>query len=222
MSANTQNKSSPPKPFLVRSLVPLVTISGICLLVSAGVLALDGYITTVWPAFLLVIFGPLLFPFILFPAGLMAGLWSAFHGKQKAIVRVFAVGSVTYLAAVMAATLALTAALAGGLPLSSPRFFTEMFVVAGAVTPWAAFALRDRNNQLFIMLVWSMAIVGVLLLPLIMTGLVGPLTYGAAAFAGILLFMLVEHVRQSSVLAAQERLRARRQAAAGPPGQTGK
>lgn len=205
MPAPTHIKKPNPTPFLVRSLVPLVTIAGACLLASAGVFTLDGHLGVVWPAFLLVMLGPLLFPFILFPAGLMAGLWNAFHGKGKAIVRVFAVASVGYLALVMSATLAVMAALATNLPVDSMRFFAEMFVVAGAVTPWAVFALRDRNNQLFILLVWSLAIVGALLLPLKMMGVFGPIGYGAAAWCGIMLVMLAEHLRQTQAHAASER-----------------
>lgn len=213
MPAPTHIKKPNPTPFLVRSLVPLVTIAGTCLLASAGVFTLDGHLGVVWPAFLLVMAGPLVFPFILFPAGLMAGLWNAFHGKGKAIVRVFAVASVGYLALVMAATLALMAALATSLPAASMRFFVEMFVIAGAVTPWAVFALRDRHNQLFILLVWSLAIVGVLLLPFKMSGMLGPLGFGAVAWCGIMLVMLAEHLRQSQAQAAIERAKA---AAAAP------
>lgn len=208
MPAPTQIKKPNPTPFLVRSLVPLVTIAGTCLLASAGVFALDGHLGVVWPAFLLVVAGPLLFPFILFPAGLMAGLWNAFHGKGKAIVRFFAVASVGYLALVMAATLALMAALAANLPAASMRFFAEMFVVAGAVTPWAVFALRDRNNQLFIMLVWSMAIAGVLLLPFKMAGMFGAFGYGGAAWCAIMLVMLAQHLRETQAQAAIERAKA--------------
>ena len=218
MPAPAQIKKPDPTPFLVRSLVPLVTIAGTCLLASAGVFTLDGHLAVVWPAFLLVMLGPLLFPFILFPAGLMAGLWSAFHGKHKAIVRVFAVASVAYLSLVMAATLALMAALSTSLPVNSMRFFAEMFVVSGAVAPWAVFALRDRNNQLFIMLVWSMTIIGTLLLPFKMAGLMGPMAYGGAAWVGIMLVMLAEHLRQSQTQAAIERAKA---AAAPQPAATG-
>lgn len=196
--------AAPPKTkqktsLLVSSLTPLVVISGVCLLASGSVFMLEGAIATVWPAFLLVMLGPLVFPFILFPAGLMAGLWNALHGSKRAVVRVFAVASVTYLAFVMAATLGFLAMLATGLPgaggASSLRFFAEMFVVSGAVTPWAVFALRDRSNQLFILLVWAQALAGTLALPLKMAGIVGPVGYGGAAWAGILLVMLAEYVR---------------------------
>ncbi len=206
-------------PFLVRSLVPLVIIAGACLLASAGVIALDGHLAVVWPAFLLVVMGRLVFPFILFPAGLMAGLWSAFNGKHKAVVAFFAVGSVAYLALVMVATLALTASQASGLPSSAVPLFVNMFVVAGAVTPWAVFALRDRNNQLFIMLVWSLALSALVLLPLLTAGIAGPLGYAGATWCAIMMVMLVEHLRQSRAYAAQERAKAAPQAApvAAPP-----
>lgn len=217
MSAPQSSQKPVKTPLMVRSHVPLVIIAGVCLLASAGVLGVDGHLGVVWPAFLLVIMGPLVFPFILFPAGLMAGLWSAFHGKKKkAIVSIFAVGSVAYLALVMAATLALTASLATAVTSPSMRLFAETFVVVGAVTPWAVFALRDRYNQLFLMLVWSLLLVSLLLLPLKIAGLLGPLAYAGAAWCGMLLVMLVEHLRQSRVYAAQERAKAAAEQAAQP------
>lgn len=200
-------KKKPQDNLLVGSLTPLVTLSGVCLIASAGLFTLDGQIATVWPAFLLVMAGPLVFPFILFPAGVMAGLWNALHGKHKSLVSIFAVASVAYLAFVMAATLCLMAVLATGLPVDSMGFFVEMFVVSGAVTPWAVFALRDRNNQLFILLIWAMAIAGSLALPLKISGTVGPVGYAAVAWAGIVVIMGVEHLRQNQIAAAQERAR---------------
>lgn len=189
-------------PFIVRSLTALVAVAGVGMVCSAGMFTLEGHMATVWPAFVLVMAGPLLFPFILFPAGVMAGLWNALHTKHKAVVQSFAVASVAYIAAIMAATLGLMAALATGLPSYSPPFFVQMFVVTGAVTPWAVFALRDRNNQLFIVLCWAMLIAGMLVLPA--RGM-GALAYGALAWVVMLVLLLIEHLRQTQVLAAKQR-----------------
>ncbi len=188
-------------PFMVRTLVPMVVLSLACLVASAVIFAIDGRISSVWVAFLLTVAGPLLFPFLLFPAGLMAGLWQALHGRQTMLVRFFAVGSVAYIAAMLALTLMVMAGFAQGLPASgSMRVFTEMFVISGALSPWAVFALRERDNQLFIMMLWSLVIAALVLLPVRLTAEIRPLLYGASAWAIMLAVMLVEYLRQTAVV----------------------
>jgi hypothetical protein len=166
---------------------------------------------------MLLVMGQLAFPFILLPAGMMAGLWHALRASRaKMLVRFFAVASVGYIAAVMAATAWLQAFLMDKLPAGAPPFFVEMYVIAGALTPWAVFALRDRRNQLFIIMLWAMLAGCLLMLPLRLSGAAGGLGYALGIWAVMLAVLFVENLRETRraarIAQAEERAKAAEEA----------
>lgn len=183
-------------PLLVKSLPPLIAISVAGLVGSGAVIVIDGGFPEIWIAFILLFFGPLLFPVILVPAGLLAGLWHIMQANKKRGVRLFAAGSIAYLAGLLALTSGVMAGRVDGMPAVSPVFIW-MFVICGSVAPWAAFTLRDRRNQLMIMLLWMQVISTALMIPAYTMGFVEAPGFGLGVWGVMLAMLALQSLREN-------------------------
>lgn len=202
LSAKPDTVKKAKLPLLSRSLTPLVILGTGGMLASAAVVAVAGGIAYVWPAFLLLVLGPLLFPLLLLPAGLMAGLWHIMQANRKWFVRVFAAGSIAYIAALLSFTVAFMAWQATRMPAMASQSFVWMFVITAGVAPWAVFCLRDRGNQLVIMMLWMQVAAALLLLPLLVVGMLGVSGYGFSVWGLIIVMLLVQNLREKSQIAS--------------------
>lgn len=201
LSATTPAKAAK-RPLLARSLMPLVAISLAGMLGAGAVVAIAGGISAIWPPFLLLVFGPLLFPLLLVPAGLMAGLWNIMQKNKHWFVRVFAAGSIAWLAALLAFTMAMVAWLSTGMPRAVAPGFVWMFVICAGVAPWAVFTLRDRGNLLMVMMLWMQVASALLLLPLLLAGVIGFSGYGFFIWLLMLAMLGVQNIRENARAAA--------------------
>lgn len=183
-------------PVLMRSLAPLIAISVAGLAGSGAVIVIDGGFPNIWIAFILLFLGPVVFPIILVPAGLLAGLWHIMQANKKRGVRVFAAASIAYLAGLLAVTAGVMAGRVDGMPEVSP-VFVWMFVLCGSVAPWAAFTLRDRRNQLMIMLLWMQVLAASLMIPAYVTGFVGAVGYGFGVWCIMLAMLALQSLREN-------------------------
>ncbi len=210
------NKALTAKPtLLTRSLTLLLGICAALACISGMVLLLHGHMAALMPTLALVSLGQLVFPFILLPASMMAGLWHALHAhKAKAVVRFFAVASVGYIAAIMSATVWVQAAFLDELLETEPALFVGMFLVTGSLSPWTIFALRDRGNQLFIVMLWAMLVGCTVMLPLYLTLSIGPFFYAFSVWMIMLLILFVENIRETSRARKIEAARVQAEAAA--------
>lgn len=124
------------------------------MVVSGVWLTTQGYIFAVWPAVLVLLFSPFIFPILILPAAMCAGIMHLFGQAKPLLSRVMTVLSVGYL--VLAFTfysMLLFRMMAE--PIATPANFIAAMVygVAAALAPWTILAVKDRDNLFFIGLV---------------------------------------------------------------------
>lgn len=138
-----------------RSLPVLVTLSLGVMLAGGGWMTAEGAFSAAWPGFLGIIFYSLVFPYMLFPAALFSGMMQATvqsHPRMSSALGYMAIG---YIILILSLYVAISFLIVGR-PLPA-----LVYAVGAAVAPWTLLALRDRNNLMFIGMLWVMTLGGV-------------------------------------------------------------
>jgi len=137
-----------------KSLTPLMVINIAAMVVSGVWLTAEGYIFAVWPAVLVFLFSPFIFPVLILPAGMCAGIMHLMREAKPKLSKVMEVLSVAWLVlAFTFYTMALFRMVAG--PLGAGDALPAMvFGVTAAMAPWTVLAAKDRDNLFFTGLVW--------------------------------------------------------------------
>jgi hypothetical protein len=133
-----------------KSLTPLLVVN-IAAMVASGVwLTAKGYILAVWPAVLALLFSPLIFPILILPAAMCAGIMQLMGQAKPLLGKVMAFMSVAYL--VLAFTfyiMLLFRMMAGPLGYPADVIPAMVFGVTAALAPWTVLAAKDRENIFF-------------------------------------------------------------------------
>ena len=119
------------------------------MLLAAVYLLISGRTGVVIAPVLAVPFSWVVFPFLLFPAGILAGMMSALSATHPKTARGLGIASALYLAALLALYQAVIFSFVGH------DMLALVFAVAASATAWLVFCLKDRGNIFFIMLVLS-------------------------------------------------------------------
>ncbi|MBI1214430.1 MAG: hypothetical protein GC185_01265 [Alphaproteobacteria bacterium] len=139
--------------FLRKTLTPLISLQLLVMTVSGIVLAWQGSIMYVMPFILALVMAPLVYPLLLWPAGVFANIMNVTSAALPRFSSFMLGVTVCYILALFTATAILT------FYWISPAMQGDMFYVAlvfgavAAAAPWAAFALKDRQNVFFTALV---------------------------------------------------------------------
>src|SRR6218665_2339129 len=154
------------KKIIKRSLDPVIWVGGLCMAISAFWLLYADYWRELIPAGMAFVFSPIIFPLMMIPAGFCAGVMMATEKMFPRASRVFAVLTfvwfVTLLSGYPVVSLMLMSdAIHAG--LVTPAI---IWALSAALTPWAFFSTRDRDNVFFTGLVYMSVLVGAILFPL--------------------------------------------------------
>lgn len=151
------------------------TTPALLLYANAGVaaatgiwLVYNGQLIGVWPMFLAFIFSPVVLPIVLLPTGFFAGVLRVISngGGPKPLVAILSVLSIGWLIIAMSGYALLCyhelMTAAAVLPL-----YAKIYGCGIALAPFALLASKDRENLLFVGLVWFMqiAVIATTLLP---------------------------------------------------------
>ena len=138
------------------SLNPLIFTSVAAVVVSSiFVVDIAGWNGLYLPI-LLSIGGGFVFPILLFPAAFFSGVMQTTETAFPKVSKTFAVLSLGYIAAFMAAVTAFIIQSHAMMFTGPHALLIAGWSLAAAVMPWAVFALRDRKNLLFTMMVWML------------------------------------------------------------------
>ncbi len=136
-----------------KSLTPLIYANLAAMVIAGGWLAAQGYISSIWPAIIALIFSPLILPLYLFPAAFFAGMMQVVSLAYPRVSKFMALVSTLYMITAFAMYAMGTIYLMYGVMEREPlaAFF---FGVAAGVAPFAILAAKDRDNLFFTGLVW--------------------------------------------------------------------
>ena len=162
---------------IARSLNPLVYLTIGASVVSGAWLLMYVPLSIVWMPVLLLIFGHMVFPFLLLPVQIIMALLS----RRPALAQL---SCFAWLAALLALTAVLIFAVTRR--AEAPALLLQVFSVGAAVSPWAAFCLKDRGNLMFIALVWIFLLAVAVAAAVHAAFGLGTLAYGLFVWGGVM------------------------------------
>lgn len=172
-----------------KSLTPLVAVNTVLLVASGGWLISQGFITNLWISLLCCIFSPFLFPILMIPGAMCAGLMHLFHIAKPGFARFMGFTSVVYFVALFTAyTFAMIRSV--DYLLATQGWPAGVYAVAVSLGPWSFLALKDRDNLFFTGLIWMAEISAVTVVALLMVHHMS-LWDAVALFAAIMTLLLL-------------------------------
>jgi hypothetical protein len=136
-----------------KSLNPLITINGLLLMISGVWLLMSGEWVVIWMPLLGVFISPLVFPILMFPAGLFAGIMTmAERSGRTKTAKVMYFCSLGYLVLLLATYILLCFRLAAPVMGGEKLLPAAVWAVTSGVIPWMIFATNDRDNIPFTIL----------------------------------------------------------------------
>ncbi len=120
-------------------------------MVISGVwLTTQGYIFAVWPAVLVLLFSPFVFPVLILPAAMCAGIMHLFGQAKPWLGKIMAVLSVGYLVfAFTFYSMLLFRMMAEPIGSHTNLIAGMVYGVAAGLAPWTILAVKDRDNLFF-------------------------------------------------------------------------
>jgi len=153
---------------LVRASQTPLLYANLVVAAGAGVyLAATGYVTTVWPFIVGLLFSPIVFPLLLTPVGLFAGMAHLLSQAKPGVARFLNILSVGTLVTVMAGVCVLVLRLVYDVATVQP--IAAVYGVAIALSAWALLALKDRQNLFFTGMLWMTQITAIVIAYFMMT-----------------------------------------------------
>lgn len=172
-----------------KSLTPLVAVNTLALVASGGWLISQGFITNLWISLLCCIFSPFLFPVLMIPGAMCAGLMHLFHIAKPGFAKFMGFLSIAYFVALFTLyTMLLVLSL--DLVLATQGWVAGVYAVTVSLAPWSFLALKDRDNLFFIGLVWMAEIAAVSVVTLLLVHHL-PFRDATAIFAAIMTLLLL-------------------------------
>lgn len=145
-----------------KSLTPIIYINVTGMVFGALSLIWSGNFHNAWPAFAGLLMSPVIFPFLLVPAGILTGIMAITLKTHPKLEKVLTVVSVLYIVTLLSLyTIAAFYFLVG-----APTLPAAIYAVCSAVAPWAIFAAKDRQNIFFTGLVLMMQLSALVLVGL--------------------------------------------------------
>jgi hypothetical protein len=144
------------RSLIEKSLTPLVcaAVTGV-VVCSIFIVEIAGWGGLYLPI-LLSVAGGLVFPIALCPAAFFSGVMQATEKTFPFVSKAGAVLSLGYIAAFVTGVSAIIIQSHAGLFVGPHALLVAVWSLAAAVMPWAVFALRDRKNTLFTMMIWML------------------------------------------------------------------
>lgn len=148
-----------------KSLTPLMIVNIAAMVISGVWLTVNGFIFAVWPAVLALLFSPLIFPILILPAAMFAGIMQLMGQAKPVLGKVMAFLSIGYLVLAFTFYIMLLFRMMAD-PLGSPVNVIPamVFGVTAALAPWTVLAAKDRDNLFFTGLVWMAELTAVIVM----------------------------------------------------------
>lgn len=164
--------------------MPLVGLNCGIMFLSGAWLIIEGGIGIVWPAFLGLMLSWFVFPFLLAPAGILAGIMRVLAHSHPRTAKGMAVASMAWLAFV------LSLYVTGSIAFSTLSAAGILYGISAGIAPWALFNLKDRSNLFFTGLVLMTELAAIVFTVLNVS--YGPTSFwgGLASIFGLVLLML--------------------------------
>lgn len=139
----------------------MAVLNGLVMLGSGVWLVVLGIWQVAWPGVLGLMMSPFLFPFLMFPGALFAGLIGHVPPSQPRKAEILlACAALCFTATLSGYTIILFFLASGGLS-GVTLWPTILWVLSSAVLPWAWLGLKDRDNAFFISLLILMQIMSI-------------------------------------------------------------
>jgi len=167
------------------SLRPLLLVSAGTMLVSGLWLLSLGYWQALWMGVLFLVFSPLVFPLLLFPAAFFSGMMQVTATVYPKVSRIMTVMTIGWFVIVLALYGFNSFYAISMLVRGDTLWPAALWAISSALTPWAFFATKDPGNLFFIGLLWMMLATAIVMVPVFF---IFGLTFwtGFLVFAGIM------------------------------------
>ena len=148
-----------------KSLTPLIFINLAAMVMSGVWLLALGLLGGIWGVFLVLLVSPVIFPFLLIPAAMCAGIMRIFAVSKPVLAKVMEILSIVYLVTMLTLSVMGCFDLINDVLAIAPALIPAMiYGVTGALTPWLAFAAKDRENVFFTGLVFMTEAVAIFIM----------------------------------------------------------
>ncbi len=131
------------------SLLPLIVLGGVMMAAGGGWFLAYGVWVPLWPGILFFGLSFFLFPLLLIPAAMFAGIMTAFAQSNKTLAKVCGLLSMGWIVLLFSLHAAAIFALVGDFAATPLLWGMTLWAAGVTVTPWAVFAWKDRDNILF-------------------------------------------------------------------------
>lgn len=131
------------------ALWPLIVLGSLALLAGGGMFLAHDVWRPLWPGVMAFALSFLVFPVLLIPAAMFAGIMTAFAHSNKTLADVCGFLSLAWIVVVFSLCAAASFYLVEDFATTPLRLAMLLWAVGGTVTPWAFFARKDRDNILF-------------------------------------------------------------------------
>lgn len=144
-----------------KTLVPLAVLNGVAMVGSGVWLILLDVWQVAWTGVLGLMFSPFLFPFLMFPGAIFAGLMGQVPPSQPRKADVLMVCAALCFTATLAAYTIFLLIMASGAFNGATLLPAVIWALSAAVLPWCILGLKDRDNSFFISLLLLMQVMSI-------------------------------------------------------------
>lgn len=155
-----------------KSLTPLMVLCPLVMAVSGGFVLFQGHWMPLWPPLLALMFSPLVFPLVLFPAAFFSGVMQVAQTAYPKVSRVCMLLTFAWFVLVLSGYALGVYYIGHGLMQEGAVTMLPMlfWTVAVTILPWTIFATKDRDNILFTGLVLMLLVSSAVVVPLLAFG----------------------------------------------------
>lgn len=174
-----------------KSLTPLMVLCLLLMAVSGILVLVQGHWMVLWPPLLALMFAPVVFPILLFPAAFFSGVMQVAQTAYPKVARACMMLTFVWFVLVLSGYALGVFYVGHGVMQEGAATMLPMLVwtVAATILPWAVFATKDRDNILFTGLVLMLLVSSAVVVPLLAFGYLAFWT-GYWALCGMMAVML--------------------------------
>lgn len=137
-------------------LTPVIYINLCAMLLSGPWLLLKGSLGSIWPAVLGLMISPFLFPVLLLPGAILAGIMNLASKSHPRLADFMTLSSVGYIVILLSLYASVSLRFVDSFLIEPTLIPAAIWGVAGGIAPWAIHASNDRDNIFFTGLVMMM------------------------------------------------------------------
>lgn len=163
--------SGPIQNIVKKSLNPFIGIGAVCMVCSAVWLISSGYWYALWVATMGLLFYSVIYPTLMIPGAFCAGVMMATQKLYPRASKVFSVLAFVWFCTVLSGYTVLSFIFVQSYLIVDATVTVPIVIwaISAAVTPWAFFFARDRENVFFTGMIYMTALVAVIVIPLSLT-----------------------------------------------------